>query len=119
MRISDWSSDVCSSDLDAGRVRAGADDEPAHDPDELRRRGAGGQLPVPEALHLPAAGVPGDGVRLGHPDGVCGSARHGAAEIGRANVYTPVTLAPLVFRLLLVQKHQIPHISLTAQHITH
>ena len=42
---------------------------------ERRRRAAGGQLSLPQALHLPAAGVPGHGVRLGHPDGV----RRGAA----------------------------------------
>ena len=31
---------------------------------------AGRELSVPEALHLPAAGVPGHGLRLGHPDGL-------------------------------------------------
>src|SRR5690606_20963011 len=65
---------------DAGGVRAGVDLEPADGADELRRRGAGGELPVPEALHLPAAGVPGHVVRLGHPDGFCRGAGYGAGS---------------------------------------
>ena len=55
---------------DAGRLRAGADAQPADDLPQRRRRAARGELSVPQALHLPAAGVPGHGVRLGHPDGV-------------------------------------------------
>src|SRR3546814_1333158 len=47
MRISDWSSDVCSSDLPAGPllVRAGGirflSDGPGHAPTDFRGRGAG------------------------------------------------------------------------------
>src|SRR5690606_15408648 len=46
---------------DAGRVRAGAHAQPADGADEHRRGAAGGHLSLPQALHLPAAGVPGHG----------------------------------------------------------
>ena len=58
----------------------GADDESPHRVDEPRRRAARGELSVSQALHLSAAGVPGAGVRLGHPDGVRGDPRRGAAD---------------------------------------
>src|SRR3546814_15366056 len=61
MRISDWSSDVCSSDLvevdgvdDAGQVRVGLDDA-AHGGGELLAEGLGGFLLRP-LERLAAAG---------------------------------------------------------------
>src|SRR3546814_2116909 len=101
MRISDWSSDVCSSDLDGrsfrgsciGRADAATDlevvvladgggvarivaDHPRHQHTRLDR----GHRLVHHALLL------------------------GVVEIGRAHVSTPVTNAHLVCRLLLEKK---------------
>src|SRR3546814_16493200 len=53
MRISDWSSDVCSSDLDRSRSRS--------PPDSSSRRG--GRRPLPSALEVRPAR------RSGHPSG--------------------------------------------------
>src|SRR5690606_16736056 len=65
---------------DAGRVRAGADPQPSDRLPELRRHRAGDDLSLPQALHLPAAGLPGHGLRLGHPDGLRRDPGRGAAD---------------------------------------
>src|SRR3546814_5893885 len=112
MRISDWSSDVCSSDL--GQSRSACP--------ECGRSGAGRGCPsrhtctCRKAAHL----QPGTWHIAGHADRSCradagtGAGRRKmigwlgetylwvkAAQIGRAHVCTPVTNAHLVCRLLL------------------
>src|SRR3546814_1213270 len=123
MRISDWSSDVCSSDLpifparlprnDAelvefvrakaetvyhpvGTCRMGSDDAEVVDP-QLRVRGIEG-LRVVDASVLPTL-----------PTGNTNAptimiAERAAEQIGRAHVRTPVTHEQLVCRLLLEHK---------------
>src|SRR3546814_955622 len=118
MRISDWSSDVCSSDLEegdgAGRIAAGV----AHPlgrlhlfalrPLELRK--AVGPAGVGA---VGGAGVDDPGPRIvDHGDRLArrlvGQAED---EIGRAHVCTPVTNAHLVCRLLLDKKNYSTHIN--------
>src|SRR3546814_3279572 len=102
MRISDWSSDVCSSDLFNDYSNAFADSGPALAAQGLEvyaydQRGFGeaphrGLWPGVEALTgdlTTAAGL----LRQRHPD-----------QIGRAQVWPPVTNAHLVCRLLLETK---------------
>src|SRR3546814_7424338 len=109
MRISDWSSDVCSSDLQgfllwfddhAGVVKRDLE----QGRDEVRIltvHGAKGlEAPVvilPDTCDLP---------QERDPDGLLWS-EAGATQIGRAHVWTPVTNAHLVCRLLLANKKQI------------
>src|SRR3546814_6700003 len=102
MRISDWSSDVCSSDLAAvGLLLL----------DEHRGRAA--DLAVEEAGKRPFAGRPqAGGTRLAqrhgelrHPGRRRALARRIGKEIGRAHVCTPVANAHLVCRLLLEKKN--------------
>src|SRR3546814_3297499 len=115
MRISDWSSDVCSSDLNAElRVRGAAipaeargtiavdafcDLAPRDDIDaaietaERNLAAAGQQDAVREARLFEPLTLPGLDV-----DALV------APQIGRAHVRTPVTHAPYVFRLLLEKK---------------
>src|SRR3546814_11059769 len=69
MRISDWSSDVCSSDLPPGRPQRF--DQPAQ-PDPDRRRGARA-----DAVHLLHGTGPAP-----HPDPIS-QARHPARDAGR------------------------------------
>src|SRR3546814_6035424 len=109
MRISDWSSDVCSSDLAA---ISGLDDqrlphrigEIGDEADAPRRIAAQAHLArqarkAPEHLteHAPA-------VRLAHDK--VGARLDRFGEIGRAHVCTTVTNAHLVCRLLLVTKQK-------------
>src|SRR3546814_6686006 len=122
MRISDWSSDVCSSDLpgrdgDAGlrllvlerrAAGAAAADRPAW-------RGGGGA--GADAVHPRRAGV------QRRPRSARGGTRPRAAgfrlgaQIGRAPVLTPVAHAHLVCRLLLAKKQ--PHPIKYIPHRTH
>src|SRR3546814_6850164 len=113
MRISDWSSDVCSSDLldwplgDTTLVAQVAATVnllgPAH-PIQLQRN-------VPAALEDPTVRIhlyrkdPRPGRVIGHVtcldadhDSALAAPRRAAAKIGRANVWTPATNAPLVCR---------------------
>src|SRR3546814_5143695 len=93
MRISDWSSDVCSSDL---LVAAGTDE---------------GQCALRTARFVTA--MPTRGVidfYYAHAGASGFSAEHRAdddmnTQIGRAHVSTPVTNAHLVCRLLLENKN--------------
>src|SRR3546814_9588950 len=114
MRISDWSSDVCSSDLDRlthsstdrayWRVRFGA---------EIRSRRA--RLAGESVRHRLDVCLPRLSPRQGVDQGLRFgkqfrfrqvqierlAARLGRVEIGRAHVCTPVTNAHLLCRLLL------------------
>src|SRR3546814_8352915 len=105
MRISDWSSDVCSSDLVGGNKKPGAaaalqialGDQPV----------AGGSnriAPQPE---------------IGGQAAARRQAFAGGQQIGRAHVRTPVTDAHLVCRLLLVYITQEGRCPSTCPPITH
>src|SRR3546814_9985111 len=127
MRISDWSSDVCSSDL---RGNAPARCRLA------RHRGAGGRgsrRPVgcgPPAHATAAVARDGRCLAVLRSRGRRNALRHlprhpvlPPEQIGRAHLSTPVTNAPLVCRLLLdKKKHYISNhtikvpISTTTQH---
>src|SRR3546814_7696882 len=108
MRISDWSSDVCSSDLPRS-ARA-----PAGNPRHRHRKGQPPRLPQGQRRlrsrdSLPAGRRQGlrdlPARRPGHAE------RRGeqSAEIGRAHVCTPVTNAHLVCRPLLEKKNKTTH----------
>src|SRR3546814_1504750 len=126
MRISDWSSDVCSSDLRAGvvhRLRSRRDRAHRRAHPGRRRGAAGAGFPgeagadafVPAAQCIlvcadPVAGRPGDKV-LSQPEQV--SLPHRLPHlslsfetqgIGRTNLWTPITKSQPVFRLLLEKK---------------
>src|SRR3546814_16742786 len=65
MRISDWSSDVCSSDLKAGKSR-----EENQEREDRQQRGIGdmsGQLEGQAARHRPAGVIEHENRRPGHP----------------------------------------------------
>src|SRR3546814_9528050 len=78
MRISDWSSDVCSSDLDAATRVEATDGDHAHRPQGQRQDDDGGEARTAP----PEAGVQAD-ARGGRP--VPDGGRRAAAEIGRAS----------------------------------
>src|SRR3546814_8374864 len=106
MRISDWSSDVCSSDLALGPVMEtffginGIFQTPPSGLDPNKNQGRGFQR------SLARSGAPGR-FRTSHPPnrnaGQCCRplVSRPFAELGRAHVCTPVTNAHLVCRLLL------------------
>src|SRR3546814_4821671 len=109
MRISDWSSDVCSSDLARRRAATGG------------RLGDAGEQPLPgleDGTPAPvgAAVVQWRSFRRGQPfrlpiqaaaAATLATRAMSSGEIGRAHVCTPVTNAHLVCRLLLEKKK--PH----------
>src|SRR3546814_3632328 len=78
MRISDWSSDVCSSDLGRGRPRRGQRAVRALLPDARRRQPA---LSADRHRHRHHA-VPGNAAAAGKADGA--ARRGGGAAAGRA-----------------------------------
>src|SRR3546814_4221081 len=118
MRISDWSSDVCSSDLGGEIARVEAVEGGVELP-------AGRRLPGDVAARIERAAGRGRAQRLQHHAAVAAAAVElhacvlaiaghvGRAhrcplrgpEIGTAPVGTPVTNAPLVSRLLLAKTH--------------
>src|SRR3546814_1910179 len=121
MRISDWSSDVCSSDLPEAatalrrrghqHARSGAVpclgarvDDRAHGrvPEDGRIQAAFGQSGV-AAERDPIAVAERARGDLDHH--ICGPGIAQVHQIGRAHVWTPVTNAHLVRRLLLEKKH--------------
>src|SRR3546814_1200634 len=143
MRISDWSSDVCSSDLGHALIAdliSDAGDGFTHlqprrrflqsgllPPDRQAESGLkpeiAGQRPP---AHADEAGpfvdraivrrIGEDRMTDGHQAGIArrddGFFRSDVGaefEIGRAHVWTPVTYAPLVCRLLLEKKKHKPH----------
>src|SRR3546814_9845359 len=105
MRISDWSSDVCSSDLDVflrlvlrhGLARPVVSDWTVDRVDQIAK-----------GLFLLRRIVLG---HRGHGHAASlvthGGLARGGVEIGRAHVWTPVTNAHLVCRLLLENKTSI------------
>src|SRR3546814_3757941 len=117
MRISDWSSDVCSSDLDdaepVARIERAAERhrrllwDRGHGIDTAgevgRRYRDGADRAYDYAAPIGAGAGAGrrrdDKLRAVRRSGVLGR-----REIGRAHVCTPVTNAPLVCRLLLENK---------------
>src|SRR3546814_9556718 len=113
MRISDWSSDVCSSDLGARQAveRRAAHGRRLEGRHELRQRVA--QLHAAAELfklfaadHVDRGRARNDGTSLaaGAGDDDFGLGGRFTGEIGRAHVLTPVTNAHLVCRLLLEKK---------------
>src|SRR3546814_2002838 len=129
MRISDWSSDVCSSDLFGGeegaarggggrrdRRSGGPRARPAPGPRPLHRRPApraGDRRPARAALRRPVGA--GEPARGGGSEGGAGGAdgearRDQLAGRGRSEEHTselPVTNAHLVCRLLLANKQTV------------
>src|SRR3546814_10104845 len=108
MRISDWSSDVCSSDLVEQHAVAAAVAEPS-----LEHR-LPGDLPrcavVAETVLVHVHAVDQHAAVAVRPRRMPGQRRAlepVVAEIGRAHVSTPVTNAHLVCRLLLENKNTI------------
>src|SRR3546814_10297887 len=104
MRISDWSSDVCSSDL---RAAPAPDRPPDAPPPWSRRRSNRGpprrrrsSLEGSRSFFLLKCVQPGCDV--GHL-----VVDETAIQIGRAHVRTPVTNEHIVCRLLLVKKQNI------------
>src|SRR3546814_2265870 len=102
MRISDWSSDVCSSDLINGNLLTSDRDGPLGNGflgSVFRGRSAGKITYGADGSKTFEFAVP-DGTNS------LGAAGHlfGLDEIGRAHVCTPVTNAHLVCRLLLENK---------------
>src|SRR3546814_9052115 len=114
MRISDWSSDVCSSDLVADLADVGFGDTAlTYTAGALEAPSASRlslSLPV-RAEQYPAVGPGGRWVRSLLPEGRAlawavqhfGIPEDDRYEIGRAHVRTPVTNAQLVCSLLLAQ----------------
>src|SRR3546814_3885494 len=115
MRISDWSSDVCSSDLLRGHLVIEIDAGRGHLVPGLSPRATVGLLAhgsplrtAPKPAWLPRkAGVGGE-MRPERPAQADGGTegRNAMEQIGRAHVWTPVTNAHLVCRLLLEKKKQ-------------
>src|SRR3546814_7656538 len=107
MRISDWSSDVCSSDLGRLLLRAIARVKPVEIDFEFGRR-----LPLDRRVRLRTFEIaifiePASDVLRRIARQVERRRRGGTADggkIGRAHVLTPVTNAHLVCRLLLEKK---------------
>src|SRR3546814_1216245 len=116
MRISDWSSDVCSSDLQAFDAERQAVLALLDRPDYHR------SVTQPGYDAYPTAVVFAKLLTLSDEDvlriAACvmaetleaGSAVVEAVEIGRAHVCTPVTNAQLVCRLLLEKKKKDTHL---------
>src|SRR3546814_5157289 len=115
MRISDWSSDVCSSDLrrvlaDPLRTAESLEDlardvRGAHRPAPIERDiGCRGDAEVTRFGHG-AHGIGQEGERAWKSEREPETATHGTngmcAQIGRAHALTTATNAPLVWRLLL------------------
>src|SRR3546814_8037040 len=99
MRISDWSSDVCSSDLAYLKMLVVGE-------------GVYAMLIEPDAAQLWKSDIAASDL-----DQAVDTIRStiSIVEIGRAHVSTPVTNAHLVCRLLLVQK--IHHTPLVSRHL--
>src|SRR3546814_10690655 len=97
LRISDWSSDVFSSDLPSPRSRCSASRTPRSGSRRGRRRGG---RPVRRASAT-GARRPAAGRRRRRRRARARGAVRPPREIGRAHVCTPVTNAHLVCRLLL------------------
>src|SRR3546814_9475297 len=94
MRISDWSSDVCSSDLrDFGAAGRGV------------KFGTRDGVERPRLHQIePELGIGPAFVANRREDGAIAFSLTGVEQIGRAHVWTPVTNAHLVCRLLLEKK---------------
>src|SRR3546814_1319927 len=118
MRISDWSSDVCSSDLAARAAHE-------HDTLVVVITGGHGELfwqrfsgvtldPLSEMASTPIPTL----ASLLPDERVFGTGAPAlTAEIGRAHVCTPVTNAHLVCRLLLETKISSTHFQHTSTHL--
>src|SRR3546814_7199808 len=112
MRISDWSSDVCSSDLEFGVLARDVDFEGVQLLAERLRTRIEGLIYVWEqrsytisasigVVMIDRAGLTLEDV-FAHADAACYMAKdHGRNQLGRAHVCTPVTNAHLGCRLLL------------------
>src|SRR3546814_10192376 len=105
MRISDWSSDVCSSDLVLARIIPTQD---ACQIDLLDWLEPGDVASIIEKEHPQVAAL-----LIANLDPAVGA----KVQIGRAHVCTPVTNAHLVCRLLLEKKPQ--HHNTTTQQPHH
>src|SRR3546814_10166178 len=109
MRISDWSSDVCSSDLLAGLPPPPAPNPMSHEQharerDAILARGERiflGARRSEFAVELRGGVLRGIGLGIGARFGVDRGAAARVGQIGRAHVCTPVTNAHLVCRLML------------------
>src|SRR3546814_2868058 len=114
MRISDWSSDVCSSDLPriAGVIDLAVEIVESARAERIAQRGAADHRAklnnrVDAAVTIGIDRHRSRPLTTGHRQHLAGQPhrQHGIAlEIGRAHVRTPVTNAHLVCRLLLEKK---------------
>src|SRR3546814_8931479 len=118
MRISDWSSDVCSSDLittatprqareplscvlqpsQCGEARRRCSTLSAISEPATVRNHSTARWPPPKAVHMPVTHMPGEGKPAGPAD------RPAVAIDRNSTRLTPVTNAHLVCRLLLEKK---------------
>src|SRR3546814_9205764 len=99
MRISDWSSDVCSSDLRSGsdfRIRSDLSATLFLEEPETYE---GGELTIEDHF-----GVQQVKLAAGHMVLYPASSLHRVEQIGGEHVLTPVTNAHLVCRLLIEKK---------------
>src|SRR3546814_2993026 len=107
MRISDWSSDVCSSDPLGGALLDGVEHQIARQRDHriIDRVGhvANGG-PGPQLLYGLATWI--DRIDRGRKDALS-AVEQGAPESGRAHVWTPVTTATLSRRPLTEKKKSV------------
>src|SRR3546814_9858885 len=120
MRISDWSSDVCSSDLKAEHILCSPDRQATFKsiyagerPAVLHKCRAGAEKVARDAETVRKMGVSGtptlfvDGKLVsGFQQAELEAFIEASTKIGRAHAVTPVTNAPLVCRLLLATKKQ-------------
>src|SRR3546814_3448566 len=109
LRISDWSSDVCSSDLSRRERGPGAGGVVVGGGGVQRDAGAGGDLITEleagqELGAVAARGPVAEGEPCRHHGDAGVPLGHVVTETGRAHVVVPVTNAHLVCRLLFQQK---------------
>src|SRR3546814_5658078 len=108
MRISDWSSDVCSSDLDYQRSLCADAGRSAGGCPRLCRKSSGQAAQVQSRQ---ASRLLRKADHIAPREQLCGLGQGPECEIGGADVSTPVTNVHIVCRLLLeiIKKLHIQH----------
>src|SRR3546814_5802476 len=106
MRISDWSSDVCSSDLLLDREPYPSMRDSPTPPETPEKKQRCPQLWLQPILTEAALASPQASILFEHRFLHLEQDEESVHEIGRAHVRTPVTNAHLVCRLLLEKKNK-------------